>query len=59
MKSYCLIILVILIFQRTPHGGGGGHPGPGMGRAGPVRGPAHGYGEGRGQFYAPKGRCHF
>ncbi|XP_069703411.1 disintegrin and metalloproteinase domain-containing protein 10 isoform X1 [Periplaneta americana] len=41
--------------MRAPHGvGGGGHPGGGVGRPGPTRGPAHGYGEGRGQYYAPK-----
>ena len=49
-----------LFFQRAPHGvGGGGHPGGGVGRPGPTRGPAHGYGEGRGQYYAPKGKLFF
>ncbi|XP_023703400.1 disintegrin and metalloproteinase domain-containing protein 10 isoform X2 [Cryptotermes secundus] len=42
--------------MRAPHGGGGGggHSAGGVGRPGPTRGPAHGYGEGRGQYYAPK-----
>uniref|UniRef100_A0A1B6LPU7 ADAM10 endopeptidase n=1 Tax=Graphocephala atropunctata TaxID=36148 RepID=A0A1B6LPU7_9HEMI len=39
--------------MRHPHGQGHGAGVPS--RPGPSRGPAHGYGEGRGQYYAPKG----
>ena len=38
----------LLLLQRGP----GGH---GFSRAGPSRGPAHGYGEGRGHYYPQKG----
>ncbi|XP_068082723.1 disintegrin and metalloproteinase domain-containing protein 10 isoform X2 [Anabrus simplex] len=40
--------------MRAPYSGGAGHHGVVPGHPGPTRGPAHGYGEGRGQYYAPK-----
>jgi len=50
----------IFIVQRHPHGGGGAGPRsipPRSSQGGHgTRGPSHGYGEGRGAQYYPKGK---